>query len=84
MRARNTYLIVWHRNRFGDGLGEHREASSLEIALPVAHLRDRPALAKVLYAACGDTTVEWSSPQAKLSISLPRSPFACLVALVTV
>jgi alpha-galactosidase len=82
MRARpTTYIVVWHRGHVGGTEGPEERADAAQVALPVAHLREQPAVPELLYPVEGGAQAKWSAPRGELVVALPRTPSACLIGL---
>lgn len=85
MRASSTsYVAVWHRGHIGSSPVAHGRdvlLGTTSVALPVAHMLGTSAKPEVLYPVPGGASVEWSSATGQLTVGLPRTPTACLIAL---
>jgi alpha-galactosidase len=80
----HAYVVVWHRGPVGKASGPAGPAGpldSLEVVLPIAHMRDRQADPKVMYPAPGAAGAEWDPERGELTAALPRTPSACLIRL---
>jgi alpha-galactosidase len=66
-----TYLTIWRR----DGAGP------AQLTLPVPHLRGRQPTPRLLYPPASPASPRWDPAQAALTVRLPHTPAACLVAL---
>jgi alpha-galactosidase len=93
-----SYLTVWHRGPLaaaggplGDRVMTGDTASTggtgcagepAEAILPVPHLHGRPLRATTLYPAAVGSDVSWDADAGALTVSLPRTPSACLISLV--
>ncbi len=51
------------------------------MTLPVPHLAARQVTLRVLYPAGGNLDAAWDAPSGQLTVSLPRTPSACVLAL---
>ena len=67
-----SYLTVWHR-------GDAEQAAAPGITMPVPHLHGRAVTAEPLYPAAAD--VSWDAATGMLTVTLPRTPSACLLKL---
>jgi len=67
-----SYLTVWRRPGTG---------SPSSVALPIPALRGRPVAVSIRYPAATAATAAWHQPTGVLSVSLPTTPSACLIAL---
>lgn len=73
-----TYLTVWHRERFGPGNDTGQDHS--ELAIPLPELASARVHVSVRYPQ--ETAVaDWHQDEARLVVSLPRTPSACLIEL---
>ena len=82
--ALRAYVVVWHRGRVGNGpprYGPVKKDDPSDIVLPVAHLRGRQVVSRVLYPVQGNAKVEWDPASGELTATLPRTPSACLIQL---
>ena len=76
MRATEaTYLSVWHR-----GALEGREEETGTVSLPVGLLGEDNVTPVVLYPTSGSARLDWRPDEARLLVTLPEVPSACLVA----
>jgi alpha-galactosidase len=65
-----TYLTVWRRD--GD---------QPQLTLPIPHLRGEPVAVAVLYQAPAEAS--WNPARATLQVTLPRTPSACVLQLIS-
>jgi alpha-galactosidase len=79
--ATYAYVVVWRRGRVGDGPGADERVDLAEIVLPMAHLRHRQGIPKLLYPVAGAAGTEWNAARGELTATLPRTPSACLIQL---
>ena len=82
--AAKGYLVVWHRGRVGHAPPPEEPAmpsGPSDIVLPIAHLRGRHAVARVLYPLRGAAGAQWSAASGELTAMLPHTPSACLIEL---
>jgi alpha-galactosidase len=68
--AGTTYLTLWRR-----------DGGRSDMVLTVPHLRGRDAGASVLFPADGDAIARWDAHEGELTVRLPRTHTACLIAL---
>ena len=79
-----AYLVVWHRGRVARAPTPAEPAmpsDPSDVVLPVAHLRGRPAVTRVLYPVRGAAGAVWSPATGELTATLPHTPSACLIEL---
>ena len=50
--------------------------------LPIPHLRGQPLTASILYPSGAGAGIRWDARTGVLSVSLPRTPSACVLSLV--
>lgn len=86
-----SYLTVWHRGPLAEASG-HPAALATTSAptaaddpaaatLPIPHLRGRPLTARILYPSGAGAGIRWDARAGTLSVSLPRTPSACVLSL---
>jgi alpha-galactosidase len=81
MRApRAAYLTVWRRGPL-DADPATGTGGDPGITLPVPYLRGQPLTARVLYPDAGGAEAGWDPAAGALSVTLPRTPSACLIRL---
>ena len=71
---RASYVLAWRRGRAGRDRPE-------TVALPVPRLADTAVTPEVLFPAQGGAQAEWAPAEARLMVTLPRAPSACLIRL---
>jgi alpha-galactosidase len=79
-----SYLTVWHRGPLGEASGHpgHATAGDPAVAtLPISHLRGQPLIARILYPAGAGAGTRWDARAGALTVSLPRTPSACVLSL---
>jgi alpha-galactosidase len=76
-----SYLTVWHRGPLAASDAAGTGDDPAEVSLPVPHLRGRPVTASVLYPEPGPHT-RWDTAPGTLTVSLPRTPTACVIQLI--
>ena len=82
MRGRSaTHLVVWHRMLTSDSPVIDDAAVPAEIVLSLTHLRDAPLIPEVLYPAPEREATQWDPAHGTLTVTLPRTPSACLIRL---
>ena len=82
LRAPGTiYLAVWHRGAIGARLGGSGTEEGGSVVLPVPGLAGVEVVARILYPTLGGAEASWTARAGELSVVLPRTPSACLVAL---
>ena len=75
MRAAEvSYLTVWHRGPADD---------PAEVSLPVPHLRGSTVAVTSLYPDGSPAGLRWDKAEGRLTVSLPRTPTACLIKLAS-
>ena len=80
MRTPNnvTYLTVWHRERIGPRGASPAEHD--ELAIPLPELAGSRVHVDIRYPQ-RTATADWHQNEARLVVSLPRTPSACLIEL---
>ena len=82
-----TYVVVWHRGDTGASeapatvVGGADPGEPGEMVLPVAHMLDVATEPEVLYPKGAGAGARWSASCGQLTVSLPRTPSACLIGL---
>ena len=71
---RASYVLAWRRGRAGRDRPE-------TVALPVPRLADTAVTPEVLFPAQGGAQAQWVPAEARLMVTLPRAPSACLIRL---
>lgn len=88
-----SYLTVWHRGPLGpasrpadDAAADSdpgRTSDPTEAMLPIPQLRGRPVTARIVYPVGTGAEVSWDAGAGTLTVSLPRTPSACVLSLVS-
>lgn len=73
-----SYLTVWRRSAHPAAGGEESE-----VMLPVPALRDQPVEASILYPRATGATASWNPTLGAVTVTLPRTPAACVLSLTT-
>jgi alpha-galactosidase len=79
-----SYVTVWHRGPLGEASGHPGPATAGDPAvatLPIPHLRGQPLIARILYPAGAGAGTRWDARAGALTVSLPRTPSACVLSL---
>ena len=71
---RASYVLAWRRGRAG---GDRPET----VALPVPRLAGTAVTPEVLFPAGAGAQAGWAPAEARLMVTLPRAPSACLIRL---
>ena len=88
-----SYLTVWHRGPLGPASRRAGEATAdsdpgrtsdlTEAMFPIPPLRGRPLTARIVYPVGTGAEVRWDAGVGTLAVSLPRTPSACVLRLVS-
>jgi alpha-galactosidase len=85
---RASYLTVWHRGPLAAARARpsrHAPRSEnedpAEVVLPIPQLRGQPVMARILYPAAAGAGLSWDAAASALTVSLPRTPSACVLSL---
>ncbi len=70
-----SYLTVWQRGRQGAGGGPPR------VTLPVPALRGQAVTPRIMYSGAADAEVAWDASRGVATVTLPRTPSACVLSL---
>src|SRR2546430_6704859 len=70
-----SYLTVWRRGRQGADGGQPR------VTLPVPALRGQAVTPRIMYSRAADAEVAWDASRGVATVTLPRSPSACVLSL---
>ncbi len=60
-----------------------RTSDPTEAMLPIPQLRGRPVTARIVYPVGTGAEVSWDAGVGTLTVSLPRTPSACVLSLVS-
>jgi hypothetical protein len=86
-----SYLTVWHRGPLAEASGHPAAAPASTPAaaddpavatLALPHLRGQPLTVRILYPSGAGAGIRWDARAGALSVSLPRTPSACVLSLV--
>ena len=88
-----SYLTVWHRGPLGPASRRAGEATAdsdpgrtsdlTEAMFPIPPLRGQPLTARIVYPVGTGAEVRWDAGVGTLAVSLPRTPSACVLRLVS-
>ena len=88
-----SYLTVWHRGpltaasarpastRPAGHTPSGENGDPAEVMLPVPHLRGQSVTARIVYPAAAGAGLSWDAAASALTVSLPRTPSACVLNL---